>query len=75
MNGIKQAFGDNSESWNRNFGITAAKLHLAFRCLILFASMVFFGAMVILESGDKYAAKKTFCESDVSALPEVYAMR
>jgi hypothetical protein len=75
MTGITKVFGDNSDTWRNNFGVGVVKLHLAFRCLILFTSMGFFGAMLILVSGDKFTAKKTYCESDVSSLPDVFIMR
>ena len=72
---ITKVFGDNSKSWNENFGPNSVKLHLCGRSFLLFASLAFYGAMLVIDSGDKLAYKKTLCVQETQALEEVFAAR
>ena len=72
---ITKVFGDNSTTWNENFGAQVLKVHLTLRSFLLFASVAFFGAMLIIESGDKIAYKKSICESDTKIAEEIHKTR
>ena len=72
---ITKVFGDNSKAWNDNFVGPVLKLHLTLRSIVLFGGMAFAGAVMVIDSADKMAFKRSVCETTTKVIPEFLKAR